>query len=76
MSPPPPCDSCDRLDMTKVDKEAYKNSLDKLTEVLTGIARHADEQSTYRCPYKNRHDECTAKIGCRNQRKPKTEGDC
>ncbi len=60
--------------MTKVDKEAYKNSLDKLTEVLTGVARHADEQSTYRCPYKNRHDECTAKIGCRNQRKPKTEG--
>ena len=60
--------------MAKIDKEAYQRSLDKLTGVLSGIARHADEQSSYRCPYKNRHDECTAKIGCRNQRKSKVEG--
>ena len=33
--------------------------------------RHpADEQATFRCPYKNRFDQCTARFGCRNQRKP------
>ena len=31
-------------------------------------------QATFRCPYKNRHDECTAKFGCRNQRRTASRG--
>ena len=36
---------------------------------------HAPEQFQSRCPYRNKDDQCTAHIGCRNQRKPPVEGD-
>jgi uncharacterized 2Fe-2S/4Fe-4S cluster protein (DUF4445 family) len=61
--------------MQKIDKKEYQKRLDKITEIFEGMVLHADEQSTYRCPYKNRFDQCTAKFGCRNQRKPPVEGD-
>ena len=56
--------------MQKIDKEEYQKRLDKITELFSSMTVHADEQSTYRCPYKNKEDRCTAKFGCRNQRKP------
>ena len=56
--------------MQKIDKKEYQRRLDKITELFSSMAFHADEQSTYRCPYKNKEDRCTAKFGCRNQRKP------
>lgn len=55
--------------MKKVDKTEYEKRLNKITEIFQDLVVHADEQATYRCPYKNRHDHCTAKFGCRNQRK-------
>ena len=55
--------------MKKVDKAEYEKRLNKITQIFEGLVVHADEQSTYRCPYKNRFDHCTAKFGCRNQRK-------
>ena len=55
--------------MKKIDKAEYEKRLDKITQIFEGLVVHADEQSTYRCPYKNRFDQCTAKFGCRNQRK-------
>ena len=61
--------------MRKIDKKEYQKRLDKITDMFEGIVLHADEQSTYRCPYKNRFDQCTAKFGCRNQRKPAVKGD-
>ncbi len=61
--------------MQKIDKDEYQKRLDKITELFSGMMTHADEQSTYRCPYKNRFDQCTAKFGCRNQRKPPVKGD-
>ena len=61
--------------MQKIDKEEYQKRLDRITEMFEGMVLHADEQSTYRCPYKNRFDQCTAKFGCRNQRKPPVKGD-
>ena len=61
--------------MQKIDKKEYQKRLDKITEIFEGMVLHADEQSTYRCPYKNRFDQCTARFGCRNQRKPPVEGD-
>jgi uncharacterized 2Fe-2S/4Fe-4S cluster protein (DUF4445 family) len=55
----------------KIDPKAYQERLDRLLGILGDIAVHADVQATFRCPYKNRHDECTALFGCRNQRKPR-----
>ena len=55
--------------MKKIDKAEYEKRLNKITQIFEDLVVHADEQSTYRCPYKNRFDQCTAKFGCRNQRK-------
>ncbi|MYF99575.1 DUF4445 domain-containing protein [Candidatus Poribacteria bacterium] len=55
--------------MKKIDKAEYEKRLNKITQIFEELVVHADEQSTYRCPYKNRYDHCTAKFGCRNQRK-------
>lgn len=55
--------------MKKIDKVEYEKRLNKITQIFEDLVVHADEQSTYRCPYKNRFDQCTAKFGCRNQRK-------
>ncbi len=55
--------------MKKIDKAEYEKRLTKITQIFEDMVVHADEQATYRCPYKNRFDHCTAKFGCRNQRK-------
>jgi len=55
--------------MQKIDPQEYQKRLDRLTEILSGIAAHADEVSLFRCPYKDRRDQCTAQFGCRNKRK-------
>jgi hypothetical protein len=56
--------------MQKIDRGQYQKRLDELSEILTGIAAHASEVSRCRCPYKNKLNECTARFGCRNKRKP------
>ncbi len=58
-----------------VDRSEYEKRLARITEMLGGIAKHADVQSLTRCPYRNVKDQCTAKFGCRNQRKPPVKGD-
>ena len=55
--------------MKKIDKSEYEKRLNKITQIFEDLVTHADEQATYRCPYKNRFDHCTAQFGCRNQRK-------
>ena len=60
--------------MKKIDKAAYQERLDRITAIFKDMMAHATEQATYRCPYKNRFDECTARFGCRNQRKPREAG--
>ena len=54
-------------------QQEIQKSLDRLTEILSGIVVQADEQSLTRCPYKNARDLCTAQFGCRNQRKRTVE---
>ena len=54
----------------KIDPEKYQKGLDQLSEILSGIVRHADEQTLVRCPYKSQDNECTSKFGCRYKRKP------
>ena len=60
--------------MTKIDKAAWQQRLDRLGELLSGIVDHADEASRHRCPYRDRFDQCTAAFGCRNQQPPETPG--
>ena len=57
-----------------MSKEEYQKRLDKISELFSSMVNHADVQAMHRCPYKNRFDQCTAKFGCRNQRKPPSTG--
>jgi len=50
-------------------EERYKKSLEMLAKIMEPMSDIAMAQSQFRCPYKNRFDRCTAKFGCRNQRK-------
>lgn len=61
--------------MGLIEKEDLQKRLDQITELFAGLVTHADVQSTQRCPYKNRFDQCTAQFGCRNKRKPRAQGE-
>ena len=50
-----------------VDKERYKTSMAWLQEIFQGISDTANQVSTWRCPYKNAKDRCTAQFRCQNQ---------
>ena len=51
----------------QVDPERYRASIARLTQVFEGISETIGRVSTWRCPYKNGQDRCTAGFGCRNQ---------
>jgi hypothetical protein len=51
----------------KVDKERYQAGVARLHEIFKDISNSANVVSTWRCPYKNVDDRCTAIFGCRNQ---------
>ena len=61
--------------MQKIDPQEFQERLDRLSEIMGEMASHADQQSTWRCPYKNRLNQCTAEFGCRNKRKPALAGE-
>lgn len=49
---------------------------EKLTDVLSGIARTADEKNRERCPYKTVALRCTFRGGCQNQRRDSADMMC
>ena len=57
-----------------VDPAAVQAAFDRLSAIFSDMMVTVAEVSTHRCPYKNRFDECTAKFGCRNQRRPTEPG--
>lgn len=57
-----------------VDALAVQASFDRLTGIFAEMMVTVAEVSTRRCPYKDRTDRCTAKFGCRNQRRPSEPG--
>jgi uncharacterized 2Fe-2S/4Fe-4S cluster protein (DUF4445 family) len=59
----------------KIDKAEYEKRIRRISGLYAGMIEHAGTQTLTRCPYKNRHDQCTAKFGCRNQRRPPVKGD-
>ena len=52
-----------------ISKEAWQQRIDRISGLFSSMSDHAKHQATWRCPYKNRNDQCTAKFGCRNQRR-------
>ncbi len=46
---------------------AFQERLDRLAAIFTDIVAHAEVSSRTRCPYRDRHDLCTALFRCRNQ---------
>ncbi len=50
-----------------MDKERYQASMARLQKIFQDISDAATQGSTWRCPYKNAQDRCTAQFGCRNQ---------
>ena len=50
-----------------IDKERYRASIARLDAIFRDISDTVGQVSTWRCPYKNVHDRCTARFGCRNQ---------
>tara|TARA_B100001142_G_C14328143_1_gene653022 strand:+ start:1304 stop:1543 length:240 start_codon:yes stop_codon:yes gene_type:complete len=55
--------------MDEIDKEKYFKSISKLDSIFRDISSNVTEISKWRCPYKNVSDRCTAKFGCRNQKR-------
>ncbi len=50
-----------------VDRQRYEASVSRLNDIFRDISDTTTEVSTWRCPYKNVEDRCTAAFGCRNQ---------
>jgi hypothetical protein len=59
-----------RIGPTPVDPAAVRASFDRVSEIFVGMMVTVADLSTRRCPYKDRTNHCTAKFGCRNQRRP------
>ena len=59
----------------RVDLDRYRASIARLQDIFKGISDAVNEVSTWRCPYKNAQDRCTAKFGCRNQHFTKVPGE-
>ncbi len=59
----------------RVERERYRRSMARLDAIFRDINDTANRVSTYRCPYKNAQDRCTAKFGCRNQDRAVAEGE-
>ena len=55
--------------MSQIDKEKYSQSISKLDSIFREISSNVTEIYKWRCPYKNMYHRCTAKIGCRNQKR-------
>ena len=50
-----------------LDVEAARASMNRMANIFADIAKHAEDSSLTRCPYKDARSRCTAKFACRNQ---------
>lgn len=65
----------DRSGNEEITPEAVQERLDRISSMFGSMMETVEDLTTKRCPYKNRDDRCTAKFGCRNQRKPPAKGE-
>lgn len=54
--------------MSGDESQAFQERLDRIAEIFSDLVAHAEVSSRTRCPYRDRHDLCTALFRCRNQR--------
>ena len=59
----------------RIDKERYRASMARLTDIFRDVSETVNRVSTWRCPYKDVQDRCTANFGCRNQLHTKVPGE-
>ena len=59
----------------QVDVERYRASMARLYDIFKDMSNTVNVVSTWRCPYKNVHDRCTANFGCRNQDRTVPQGE-
>lgn len=59
----------------EITQEAVQQRLDRISSMFGSMMGTVEELTSQRCPYKNKHDRCTARFGCRNQRKPPVKGE-
>ena len=57
-----------------IDRSELEKRLARIRDIFVDISQHAEKQMQLRCPYKNVQCQCTAKFGCRYQRKPTVGG--
>ena len=50
-----------------LDVDAARASMKRMANIFADIAKHAEESTIERCPYKDAKSRCTAKFGCDNQ---------
>ena len=53
--------------MSSDRKTELQKRLDRIGEIFGDMVGHAEVQAQTRCPYRDRHDRCTAHIRCRHQ---------
>ena len=53
--------------MAKIDESEYRKRLQRVSEIFADMVGHAEVLSRHRCPYRDRHDRCTASFRCRSQ---------
>lgn len=58
-----------------IDPAEFQARFDRIGELFASMMETVEELSTRRCPYRDRLDRCTAKFGCRNQRRPESPGE-
>ncbi len=54
-------------DPPNLDVEAARKSLNRMANIFADIAKHAEDSTLQRCPYKDAKSRCTAKFACTNQ---------
>jgi len=69
-----PGSSADEERAQPIDPAAVQASFDRLSGIFAAMMVTVADVSQRRCPYKDRTDRCTARFGCRNQRRPSEAG--
>ena len=59
----------------RVNKTRYRASLARLEAIFRDMSDTVTAVSSWRCPYKNVEDRCTAGFGCRNQDRDVAQGE-
>ena len=59
----------------QLDIERYRASMALLSDIFKDMSETVNTVSTWRCPYKNAKDRCTAQFSCRNQLRAEATGE-